>query len=71
VNPSGFTLVAWTTLTTPEEGKPEPTSHSVCWQVFDSEGRLIQGASGVRSDLPPATRACGWVNADGSFSLMY
>ncbi|MDX2116954.1 MAG: sialidase family protein [Planctomycetota bacterium] len=71
VNPAGFTLVAWTTLTTPEEGKPEPTSHSICWQVFDSEGRLLQGASGVRSDLPPATRACGWVNADGSFSIMY
>jgi len=72
VNPAGFTLVAWTTVTFPADGagsqEPKP---SLNWQTFDAEGKLIKGASGTASDLPNGTRAAGWVDDDGSFRLIY
>lgn len=72
VNPAGFTLVAWTALTLPADATADQNAKpSLNWQTFDSEGKLIKGASGTVNDLPNATRAAGWVDADGSFRLIY
>gem|GEM_PF-131244 len=71
VSPAGFTLVAWSTITAGADDATPAKAHAICWQLFDAEGRLVRGASGVASDLPIATRAAGWVNPDGTFSLIY
>jgi hypothetical protein len=72
VNPAGFTLVAWTTLTLPVDAAADQSvKPSLNWQTFDAEGKLIKGASGTAHDLPNGTRAAGWVDSDGSFRLIY
>lgn len=72
VNPAGFVLVAWTTLTLPADApENQAAKPSLSWQTFDAEGKLIKGASGTVGDLPNATRAAGWVDTDGSFRLIY
>lgn len=65
VNPKGEVLLAWC------EGMTFGQSGSLHWQVFNSDGKPIEGATGSQSGVPAWSLVSAFTEPDGSFVIMY
>ena len=65
VNAKGETLIAWA------EGTGWNRGGSVAWQVYDAQGKPIDGASGKKECLPAWGKPAAFAKADGSFVVLY
>ena len=65
VNKNGETLLAWTEGTGWEKGG------TIAWQLFDKEGKAVQGKSGTAPGLPAWGVPAAVTFPDGSFRVIY
>jgi hypothetical protein len=65
VNDKGETLVAWT------EGTGWNKGGSIAWQVFDADGKNVEGTAGRKNGLPAWGAPAAFARGDGSFVIVY
>jgi hypothetical protein len=64
-NANGQTLIAWT------EGTGWNKGGAVAWQVFDADGKPVEGAGGRRDGLPTWGAPAAFARPGGSFVVLY
>lgn len=64
-NSKGEVLLVWS------EGTGWNKGGAITWQVFDAQGKPIQGASGRRDGLPAWSFPAASPRADGGFRILY